>query len=161
MIVCCTTTTTSARSASSAAAATSASTPITSTSTPPCSSTSASSAAAKESKAAATDEEATAEALPLTDFELDAPVIIQLEETETFTLLAMEGTAVAMDSPIAASVQEKNTAYEALLSARDFVLPEDVQAVLPAVVDHRLTATDGGDRTPSAILLEQVDAIAG
>lgn len=51
----------------------------------------------------------------------------------------------------------------ALLDKRDFVLPEDVQAVLPAVVDHRLQATahtaGGNTAEPaSAQLLAQVDA---
>lgn len=72
-----------------------------------------------------------------------------------------EGVFVQGLSPRAGLALRRAAQAWALLSARDFVLPEDVQAVLPAVVDHRLTATDGGDRTPSTILLEQVDAIAG
>jgi len=43
----------------------------------------------------------------------------------------------------------------AFLAGRDFVLPEDVQAVLPAVVDHRLVARDSG--TSPAAMLAQVD----
>src|SRR5699024_12755578 len=43
----------------------------------------------------------------------------------------------------------------AFLAGRDFVLPEDVQAVLPAVVDHRLVALDG-NASPAA-MLAQVD----
>ncbi len=44
----------------------------------------------------------------------------------------------------------------ALLAGRDYVLPEDVQAILPAVVDHRLVLSEGRV-APSALLLERVD----
>ena len=47
----------------------------------------------------------------------------------------------------------------ALLDGRDFVMPEDVQAVLPAVVDHRLIRRDAGDGRASALLREQVGVI--
>jgi MoxR-like ATPase len=47
----------------------------------------------------------------------------------------------------------------ALLDGRDFVLPEDVQAVLAAVVDHRLLCTVNGSALPSKILLEQVKLV--
>ena len=47
----------------------------------------------------------------------------------------------------------------ALIDGRDFVMPEDVQAVLPAVVDHRLTRRDAGDSRASALLREQVGVI--
>lgn len=46
----------------------------------------------------------------------------------------------------------------ALLDGRDFVLPEDVQAVLPAVVDHRLHTTGAEQERASRILLARVDA---
>ncbi|MGB7754866.1 MAG: AAA family ATPase [Salinisphaera sp.] len=45
----------------------------------------------------------------------------------------------------------------ALIDGRDHVLPDDVQAVLPAVVDHRLTRRERGAGTPSAHLLACVD----
>ncbi len=44
----------------------------------------------------------------------------------------------------------------ALLDERDFVLPEDIQAVLPAVADHRLTRRDSEREPASALLLEHV-----
>lgn len=47
----------------------------------------------------------------------------------------------------------------ALLDERDFVMPEDVQAVLPAVVDHRLTRSDAGQSRASVLLREQVGVI--
>lgn len=47
----------------------------------------------------------------------------------------------------------------ALLDGRDFVMPEDVQAVMPAVVDHRLSRRDGGQARASALLREQVGVI--
>ncbi|MES1927941.1 ATPase [Salinisphaera dokdonensis CL-ES53] len=47
----------------------------------------------------------------------------------------------------------------ALIDGRDFVMPEDVQAVLPAVVDHRLIRRDAGDGRASALLREQVGVI--
>jgi len=48
----------------------------------------------------------------------------------------------------------------ALMQGRDHVIPEDIQAVLPSVVDHRLSVSasdtgDGKDR-PAAALLKQV-----
>jgi len=45
----------------------------------------------------------------------------------------------------------------ALLAGRDFVIPADVQAVFPAVAEHRLDPTGAGQL--SAALLEQVDAL--
>ncbi|MGN8199725.1 AAA family ATPase [Salinisphaera sp. RV14] len=45
----------------------------------------------------------------------------------------------------------------ALIDGRDHVLPEDVQAVLPAVVDHRLTLRERDAGKPSAYLLARVD----
>lgn len=47
----------------------------------------------------------------------------------------------------------------ALIDGRDFVLPEDVQAVLAAVVDHRLTRRDAGRAPASTLLREQVGVI--
>lgn len=46
----------------------------------------------------------------------------------------------------------------ALLEGRDYVLPEDVQAILPAVVDHRLPPADGAptETPPSQYLREAV-----
>ncbi|MDO6750178.1 AAA family ATPase, partial [Gilvimarinus sp. 1_MG-2023] len=45
----------------------------------------------------------------------------------------------------------------ALVSERSHVLPEDIQAVLPAVVDHRLAdAADGGGHSVSARMLSSV-----
>lgn len=45
----------------------------------------------------------------------------------------------------------------ALLDGRDYVLPEDVQATLPSVVDHRLRNMDGGEaEAPSTRLLQTV-----
>ena len=49
----------------------------------------------------------------------------------------------------------------AMLSGRDYVIAEDVQSVLPAVVEHRLDAgRPAGSETPlSTKLLEQVNAL--
>ena len=49
----------------------------------------------------------------------------------------------------------------AMLSGRDYVIVEDVQSVLPAVVEHRLDAgRPAGSETPlSTMLLEQVNAL--
>jgi len=44
----------------------------------------------------------------------------------------------------------------ALLAGRDMVLPEDVQAVAPAVIGHRLRSASGGRATSVASLLESV-----
>lgn len=46
----------------------------------------------------------------------------------------------------------------ALLHARDYVLPEDVQAILHCVVDHRLTPSEGvsADHRPGDMLLQAV-----
>lgn len=46
----------------------------------------------------------------------------------------------------------------ALLAGRDHVLPEDVQAVLPAVVDHRLAVADASepDQSPGTLLKASV-----
>lgn len=44
----------------------------------------------------------------------------------------------------------------ALLSGRGFVLPEDVQAVLGPVVDHRLTTSQPDTGAPSALLFQHV-----
>lgn len=51
----------------------------------------------------------------------------------------------------------------AVVEGRDYVLPEDVQAVLPAVAEHRLRSalTDHPTQTSlSRLLLEQVDPLA-
>lgn len=45
----------------------------------------------------------------------------------------------------------------AFIDGRDHVVPEDVQAVLPAVADHRLSLRDGSDLSPSKYLLERVE----
>jgi MoxR-like ATPase len=47
----------------------------------------------------------------------------------------------------------------ALVAGRAFVLPEDVQAVLPAVAGHRLQAAEGGEHT-AAELLQPLSAVA-
>ena len=47
----------------------------------------------------------------------------------------------------------------ALQDARDYVMPEDIQAVLPAVVDHRLTRRDAGEGRASTLMREQVGVI--
>lgn len=48
----------------------------------------------------------------------------------------------------------------ALLAQRDYVLPEDVQAVLPAVVGHRLTAHDGNDNNTREAVEALVHGVA-
>ncbi|MGE5240877.1 MAG: AAA family ATPase [Bacteroidota bacterium] len=44
----------------------------------------------------------------------------------------------------------------ALLASRDMVLPEDVQAIAPSVIGHRLRPANGGRALPVARLLESV-----
>lgn len=48
----------------------------------------------------------------------------------------------------------------ALLAQRDYVLPEDVQAVLPAVVGHRLAAHDGNDNNTREAVEALVHGVA-
>ena len=48
----------------------------------------------------------------LTEQELDAPVELELTETDTFTLLNLPAVAVAMDGPEAAAVKSSNLAYD-------------------------------------------------
>ena len=47
----------------------------------------------------------------------------------------------------------------ALLGGRDHALPEDVQAVLPAVAGHRLRATDDTPLGPDALVRRLVEAV--
>lgn len=47
----------------------------------------------------------------------------------------------------------------ALLAGRDHVLPEDVQAVLPAVASHRLRATDDAPQTGDALVRRLIEAV--
>jgi len=54
----------------------------------------------------------------LSEEQLNEPVVMELRETETFWLLELAGTCVAMDSPAAPIVSAQNAAYEALLKAR-------------------------------------------
>ena len=54
----------------------------------------------------------------LSEAQLDEPVVMELRETDTFWLLELAGTCVAMDSPAAPIVSAQNAAYEALLKAR-------------------------------------------
>jgi MoxR-like ATPase len=44
----------------------------------------------------------------------------------------------------------------ALLASRDMVLPEDVQAVAPSVIGHRLRPVNGGRAVSVARLIESV-----
>lgn len=51
----------------------------------------------------------------------------------------------------------------ALLSGREFVIPEDVQAILPSVAEHRLRSTHAditGQNNLSSRLIEQIDTLA-
>lgn len=47
----------------------------------------------------------------------------------------------------------------ALLSGRDYVLPEDLQQVLPAVIGHRLRPLDAGGRPPQELAAALIDAV--
>ena len=47
----------------------------------------------------------------------------------------------------------------ALLAGRDHVLPEDVQAVLPAVAGHRLRAADDAPQPPEALARRLIEAV--
>jgi MoxR-like ATPase len=62
-------------------------------------------------------------------------------------------------SPRAGLALRRSAQAWALLDGRAFVLPEDVQAVLAAVVDHRLLCTVHGSALPSQILLERVELV--
>ena len=48
----------------------------------------------------------------------------------------------------------------ALVSGREHVVPEDIQQVLAAVIDHRLADAGGGARAASALVLEKVPVLA-
>ena len=60
-------------------------------------------------------------------------------------------------SPRAGLAIQRAAQAWAFLDGRDFVEPEDVQAVLPAVVDHRLIFRNAGDEPPSTFLRQQVN----
>ena len=70
----------------------------------------------KAKKASAAD--AAADSVAPTEEQLDTLVTLELRETETFWLLDIPGTAVAMDSAAAAGVQAANAVYEQLLRNR-------------------------------------------
>ncbi len=61
-------------------------------------------------------------------------------------------------SPRAGLALRQSAQAMALIAGRDFVVPEDVQAVLPAVVGHRLQAGKSGQANtdPATLLLETV-----
>ncbi|MFC3105093.1 AAA family ATPase [Salinisphaera aquimarina] len=59
-------------------------------------------------------------------------------------------------SPRAGLAMRRAAQAWALLDGRDFVIPEDVQAILPAVVDHRLARRDSDTAKASTLLLEHV-----
>lgn len=44
----------------------------------------------------------------------------------------------------------------AMLNDRDYVIPEDIQAVLPSVVQHRLQAVDSGSYSESAKIIDSL-----
>jgi len=48
----------------------------------------------------------------------------------------------------------------ALLAGREFVVPDDVRRVLPAVTGHRLVPADGGDTAAAALLARMLDEVA-
>jgi MoxR-like ATPase len=48
----------------------------------------------------------------------------------------------------------------ALVNGREHLIPEDIQQVLPAVVDHRLADAGGGSHRASALILEKVAVLA-
>ena len=48
----------------------------------------------------------------------------------------------------------------ALLAGRDYLLPEDIQAILPSVVDHRLQTIERDAALPSALMVAAVDPLA-
>ncbi|MFN2348914.1 MAG: AAA family ATPase [Thioalkalivibrio sp.] len=48
----------------------------------------------------------------------------------------------------------------AWLDARDHVIPEDIQAVLPPVAGHRLFAAEGGSQTPEQLTRALIEAVA-
>ncbi len=62
-------------------------------------------------------------------------------------------------SPRAGLALQRAAQAWALLDGRDFVQPEDVQAILPAVVDHRLVFRNGDAQRPSAFLLKHVAVV--
>ncbi|WP_210401752.1 MoxR family ATPase [Lacimicrobium sp. SS2-24] len=66
-------------------------------------------------------------------------------------------------SPRASKALLQSARSWAMIDDRDYLIPEDVQAVLPAVAEHRLrsTLTDHPTQTSlSQLLLEQVDPLA-
>jgi len=63
-------------------------------------------------------------------------------------------------SPRAALAILQSAKAIALLEGRGFVIPEDVQAVFPAVADHRLQGSGRGHDSGSRVLIEKVlDAV--
>eukprot|EP00735_Rhodelphis_limneticus_P004130 TRINITY_DN15683_c0_g1::TRINITY_DN15683_c0_g1_i1::g.18735::m.18735 TRINITY_DN15683_c0_g1::TRINITY_DN15683_c0_g1_i1::g.18735 ORF type:complete len:690 (+),score=112.34,sp/E9PYY5/WDR78_MOUSE/37.64/1e-128,WD40/PF00400.27/7.5e+02,WD40/PF00400.27/0.29,WD40/PF00400.27/5,WD40/PF00400.27/1e+03,WD40/PF00400.27/4e-08,WD40/PF00400.27/0.24,WD40/PF00400.27/0.047 TRINITY_DN15683_c0_g1_i1:187-2070(+) len=54
----------------------------------------------------------------LSEVELETPVSFTLKESETFTLIDIAGTCVALDSPYADQVRERNDKYQKLLKAK-------------------------------------------
>jgi MoxR-like ATPase len=46
-----------------------------------------------------------------------------------------------------------------MLDARDFVLPEDVQAVLPGIVAHRLVRTGDSMQTTEELAREIIESV--
>lgn len=59
----------------------------------------------------------------------------------------------------AQAVMESARAW-ALMAGRDYLLPEDIQVILPSVVDHRLQSIDRDAPLPSALMMAAVDPLA-
>ncbi|MAA73720.1 MAG: AAA family ATPase [Salinisphaeraceae bacterium] len=95
--------------------------------------------------------QAQADAITVSDALLD--YILALLAGSRETVLFRQGL-----SPRAGLALRRAAQAWALLAGRDHVLPEDVQAVLPAVVDHRLATVDRehASAPPSSTLLKQV-----
>ncbi|HMU90832.1 MAG: AAA family ATPase [Pseudomonadales bacterium] len=63
-------------------------------------------------------------------------------------------------SPRGAQAMMESARAWALLAGRDYLLPEDIQAILPSVVDHRLQTIERDAALPSALMVAAVDPLA-
>jgi MoxR-like ATPase len=100
-----------------------------------------------------------AEALRVLQDEVDSvsaaePVIEYLQRLVNFTRTG--GVFEYGLSPRAALATLQSARAVALLDGRTFVIPEDVQAVFPAVANHRLQGAGRGHDSGSRVLIDEM-----
>jgi MoxR-like ATPase len=91
--------------------------------------------------------------LRVPDIHVAAPLLDYIQALVAHTRTQLSGHGL---SPRAAIGLLRAARAWALVVGRDAVTPEHVQAVLPAVVEHRVASADGGGGTIAARLLEAV-----